>query len=273
MASADGAATFRTSAEAYDRHVGRYTLKLAEAMASLAEIRPGHRALDVGCGPGALASVLAARLGPGRVSAVDPSESFVAACRARLPGVDARVGQAERLPFEDDTFDVVLAQLVVNFMNDPFAGIREMTRVACPGGRVAACVWDYPGEMVMLRTFWDAAMHLDPEHVRTIDEGLTMRFCRDTELAELWNEAGLQQIGSSPLVVEAGYTDFEDFWRPFVAGVAPSGAYCAALEPGHREALRGECWRRLGRPAGSFRLTARSWAVVGIKPTTSLSGS
>lgn len=266
MARIDGAASFRTSAEAYDRHVGRYAPKLAEALATFVKIHPGDRALDVGCGSGALTRLLAARIGAAMVSAVDPSESFVASCRARLPGVDVRVGYAEHLPFEDGRFDVVLAQLVVNFMTDPLAGVTEMTRVARPGGKVAACVWDYPGKMVMLRTFWDAAMDLDPERASAFDEGMTMRFCRDRELAELWAQVRLQEIVSTALVVEATYGDFEDFWQPFVAGVAPSGAYCVGLQPAQREALRQACWGRLGHPTGSFGLTARAWAVAGIKP-------
>jgi SAM-dependent methyltransferase len=242
--SVEGAATFRTSAQAYDRHVGRYAPPLAEALIAAAKLQPGQRALDVGCGPGALSAVLAARLGPRNVSAVDPSESFAAACRARLPDVDVRVGQAERLPFQSDSFDVVLAQLVVNFMSDPQAGLREMARVARPGGTIAACVWDYSGQMVMLRTFWDAASQLDPEEAPAFDEGRTMRFCREGELAELWNQNGLASVASRQLVVGADYTDFDDFWRPFLAGVAPSGAYCVSLDPARQGALYRECWRR-----------------------------
>ena len=266
MPRAEGAATFRTSADAYDQHVGRYTHQLAEALIAATDVHPGRRALDVGCGPGALTAVLASRLGSRNVSAVDPSESFAAACQARLPGVDVRVGQAERLPFEDGTFDVVLAQLVVNFMSDPQAGAREMARVARPGGRVAACVWDYSGEMVMLRAFWDAASQLDPERGPELDEGKVMRFGRKGELAELWNQSGLKTVASTELVVGADYEDFEDLWRPFLAGVAPSGAYCVSLDPVRREALGREFWRRLGSPKGPFHLTARAWSVVGIKP-------
>jgi len=266
MSGADGAATFRTSADAYDRHVGRYTPQLAEALIAFAGVHSGERALDVGCGPGALTAALAGRLGAGNVAAVDPSETFVAACTLRLPGVDVRMARAEQLPYPEDTFDVALAQLVVNFMSDPVAAVAEMVRVTRPGGRVAACVWDYPGKMVMLRTFWDAAVELDPQKASAHDEGRTMKFCRDGELAELWNRVGLENVVSKPLLVGAEYLDFEDFWAPFVAGVAPSGAYCASLESRQREALRHECWTRLGRPMGHFHLTAQAWSVVGTKP-------
>src|ERR1051325_11054901 len=69
-----------------------------------------------------------------------PSESCVAAARERTPGVDVRLAPAEDLPFGDGEFDASLAQLVVHFMADPVAGLREMGRVTAPGGAVAACV-------------------------------------------------------------------------------------------------------------------------------------
>src|SRR5688572_28862263 len=87
-----------TSPDAYDLHVGRYGSQLATALIEIAGVQPGQRALDVGCGPGALAAALARRLGADRVAAVDPSEPFVGACRRRAPGVDVRVGVAEDLP-------------------------------------------------------------------------------------------------------------------------------------------------------------------------------
>src|SRR6185437_10397716 len=121
----------------------------------------GRRVLDVGCGPGALTAELVRRLGPDSVNAIDPSESFVTAARQRLPEVDIRLASAEQLRFEDGTFDVAMAQLVVQFMNDPVAGLREMARVTRPGGVVAACVWDRGGGRSPLSLFWQAVADLD----------------------------------------------------------------------------------------------------------------
>src|SRR6266508_649499 len=99
-------------------HVGRYGIKLASALVEVADVRRGQRALDVGCGPGPLTRVLADRLGADNVAAVDPSEPFVAACRSRVPGAAVRAAVAEELPFAANEFDVVLAQLVVQLMDD-----------------------------------------------------------------------------------------------------------------------------------------------------------
>src|ERR671925_2186809 len=233
-----GAETFRASADAYDRHVGRYGPPLASGLIELAGVNAGMRALDVGCGPGALTAALADRLGPAKVSGADPSEQFAEACRARVPGARIVVAAAESLPFPDDAFDAALSQLVVNFMRDPAAGVREMARVTRPGGVVASCVWDYAGEMTLLRAFWDAAREIEPERGPAADEGVTMRWCGEGELAELWRRAGLRDVRFAPLVVRATYESFEDLWSPFLAGIAPSGAFCSSLSEQRRLALR-----------------------------------
>ena len=153
---------FEVAAEKYDRFMGRYSMPLAPKLVELAGIAPGQRVLDVGCGPGALTTALAERVGAENVSAVDPSAPFVAAARERNPGADVREAAAEQLPFGDDDFDAALAQLVVHFMADPRQGIREMARVTRPGGVVAASVWDHGGGRGPLSPFWAAARRFDP---------------------------------------------------------------------------------------------------------------
>ncbi len=137
--------TFNVAADAYGKFMGQYSEPLAVPFADAAGVRAGQRALDVGCGPGALTAQLVERLGADAVSAIDPSPPFVAAMRERFPAVDVHAGVAEMLPFPDDDFDLALAQLVVHFMDDPVAGLREMARVTRPGGSIAACVWDHAG--------------------------------------------------------------------------------------------------------------------------------
>jgi SAM-dependent methyltransferase len=261
-----GAETFGASAGAYDRHVGRYGAPLAAALIAFARVESGMCALDVGCGPGALTAALAERLGEASVCAADPSEPFAEACRTRLPGVEVVVATAEALPFADHTFDATLSQLVVNFMRDPEAGVREMARVTRPGGVVASCVWDYAGEMTLLRAFWDAAREVDRDRAAALDEGVIMRWCADGELAELWRDAGLRAVHFGQLVVRAGYTDFEDLWSPLPSGVGPSGAFCKSLDDKRRAGLHDAYRSRLRVGEGPFELTARAWAVTGFVP-------
>jgi SAM-dependent methyltransferase len=259
-----GDETFRAPVGAYDRHVGRYGTALAAALISFAGVEPGMRALDVGCGPGALTAALVERLGAASVCAADPSEPFADACRTRLPGVEVVVATGEALPFPDDAFDAACSQLVVNFMRDAEAGVREMARVTRPGGIVAACVWDYAAGMTLLRAFWDAAREVDPARGAAADEGVVMRWCAEGELADLWRAAGLREVRFAPLVVRASYADFEDLWAPLPSGVAPSGAFVTSLDEEGRVALHDAYHRRLGVGAGPFELTARAWAVAGV---------
>jgi SAM-dependent methyltransferase len=252
--------SFEADAAIYDRFVGRYAPPLSAALIATAGARSGMRALDVGCGPGGLTRALADIVGAENVAAVDPSQSFVQACRERVPGSDVREAAAESLPFDDGVFDVVLSQLVVNFMRDADVGLAEMRRVAREGGRVASCVWDYAKGMTMLRAFWDGALDVDPD---ALDEARTMRYCSEAELGELWRRAGLRDVETGALVVEAAYDDYDDYWSPFTAGIGPAGSYCASLDDERQEALRQAVFRRLGEPQSSFTLTARAWFARG----------
>ncbi len=260
--SDDGARTFRTSAVAYDSHVGRYNSELARGLIAVAGVQAGDLVLDVGCGTGLLTAELARVVGAGKVTAIDPSEPFVAACKERVPGADVRLARAEDLPLDAASVNRSLSQLVLNFMAEPLAGVKEMRRVTAPGGTVAACVWDYAGEMVMLRLFWDAAISVDPA-AAGLDEGRSMRYCRPDDLRALWIAAALTDVVTGELRPSVRYTDFAELWTPFETGVAPSGAYTVSLDETKRAAVRDEFFRLLGSPAGAFELTARAWSVLG----------
>ena len=251
---------------AYERHIGRYAGELATAFVRFADVAPGTRALDVGCGPGALAEELAQVLGASEVGAVDPSEAYVAACRQRLPNADVRLGTAEHLPFEDHAFEAVLAQLVVQVLDDPPRAAREMVRVAAPGSVVAACVWDFQGGMPLLSAYWGAAKSVDPDGARRASGDDTDPWCTPEGLRRLWRGAGLEEVEAGELSARARYEGFDDAWWSFAAGISPSGAYCRSLDEERRTALREEFRRRLGAPEGPFRLTARAWSVRGRVP-------
>lgn len=254
---------FGGAAEVYDRFVGRYGPELARELLLEAGVREGWRALDVGCGPGALTTALAELLGAENVSAVDPSKPFADVCAGRVPGADVRVAPAEALPFGDAAFDAVLSQLVVNFLSDAPRGLAEMRRVTRPGGVVAGCVWDYAGGMTMLRMFWEAAAALDPNGASPLMEGHVMRYANPGELEELWADTGLEDVRVERIVAEASYEDFDDLWSPFPTGVGPAGAYTASLDGEAQTALRDEFARRLGESEGPFTLSARAWCAVG----------
>ena len=250
--------SFDVAAEAYDRFMGRYSVLLSPQLADLAGVRAGQRVIDVGCGPGALTAELVARLGAEAVSAVDPSEPFVAAARARNPGVDVQRASAEQLPFADRAFDAALAQLVVHFMSDPVAGLAEMARVTRQGGVVAACVWDHGGGRGPLSVFWQAARQLDPE----VHDESALAGARQGHLSELFEAAGLRDIEETTVSSSLEHPSFEDWWEPFTLGVGPAGAYAAGLEEERQAELREKCRSML--PAAPFAVTARAWAARGL---------
>lgn len=249
--------SFDVAADAYDRFMGRYSAPLAPTFTDHAGVHAGQKALDVGCGPGALTAELVRRLGPDRVAAVDPSEPFVAAARARHPGVDVRLSSAEDLPHPDDTFDATLAQLVVHFMKDPVAGLTEMARVTRPDGVVAACVWDFAGERAPISAFWQAAREGDAE----VEDESGFAGGRAGHLAELLEAAGLRRIEETELSVSADHATFDDWWEPFTLGVGPAGAYADTLTDAELSGLRERC--RLLLPEAPFTLTAVAWAARG----------
>jgi SAM-dependent methyltransferase len=253
------------TADAYDRHVGRYGAQLAAGLIAAAGIRAGHRVLDVGCGPGPLTRALADAVGADHVAAVDPSEPFVEACRARVPGADVRVGVGERLPFADDGFDAVLAQLVVQLMDDRHAGVREMARVARPGATIAACVWD-SGRMPLLRAYWDSALEAAPDRAGAIDEGRQIGYPTAGELADVFARAGMLDVATGEIQVAAEYESFDELMRPFAAGVGHSGACFTSLAPATRRDVRAAAHRRLGSPRNGFALTAYAWWARGTVP-------
>jgi SAM-dependent methyltransferase len=249
--------SFDVGADAYASFMGRYSEPLAAAFAALLDVRHGQQALDVGCGPGALTAELVRLLGATAVAAVDPSESFVAAVRARLADVDVQRAAAERLPFDDNRFDIAAAQLVVHFMTDPVAGLTEMARVTRHGGIVAACVWDHAGGAGPLSTFWRAVTGIDP--LARDESGLAG--AREGHLAELFAQAGLTNVQSTVLTVTAGFPTFSAWWDPFTLGVGPAGAYVAQLDGHQREQLRDRCAELL--PAAPFEITASAWTALG----------
>ncbi len=249
--------TFDVAAEAYDRFMGRYSVQLSPQLADFAEVRSGQRVLDVGCGPGALTGELVQRLGAEAVTAVDPSEPFVAAAKARHPSVEVQQASAEALPFEDGAFDAAIAQLVVHFMTNPVAGLREMARVTRPGGIVAACVWDHAGERSPLSSFWQAARELD---AGALDES-KLAGARQGHLVELLTEAGLESVQETTTEAFAEFSSFEQWWEPFTLGVGPAGAYAKKLDDPELTRLRDRCRELMGPPP--FTVSTMAWTARG----------
>jgi trans-aconitate methyltransferase len=252
--------------EAYEPYVGRWSRLVAQEFLPRLDVPQGARWLDVGCGTGALCSTILDRCTPSAITGVDQSEAFLAYARRQLP--DPRVqfhqGDAQALPVQDAAFDAVVSGLVLNFVPDQAKAAREMRRAARPGGTVAVYVWDYAGEMQMMRRFWDAAAALDPAGAGGRDEALRFPLCTPDPLRRLFGDAGLRQVEVTSIEVPTVFRDFDDYWTPFLAGGAPAPIYCMSLSEDRRAALRERLRATLPtEPDGSIHLSARAWAVRG----------
>lgn len=253
-----------TSGERYEPYVGRWSRLVAERFVPWLDQPPGLRWLDVGCGTGALTEAVLRDAAPSSVLGVDPSPGFLASAAAGVPDPRAAfaLGDARALPVADRSVDVVVSGLVLNFLPDPVAALRELHRTVS-GGTVAFYVWDYAGEMQMMRWFWDVAVDLDPSAADR-QEGSRFAFCRPGPLAEFAAAAGLVDVEVVDVVVPTPFADFDDYWSPFLSAQAPAPSYVASLGEEARTALREALRSRLPTADdGSIPLTARAWAVRG----------
>jgi SAM-dependent methyltransferase len=239
---------FAVGSDAYDDFMGRYSVRLAPLFAEFAGVR-GGRVLDVGAGTGALTGELLRR--GADVAAAEPTPQFCAALRERFPTIEVYEAPAEHLPFEDGAFDAALAQLVVAFMADAPAGVREMARVA---RTVAVCMWGVM-EMEMFAAIERTAKAIGAER----GEPLARRYRTPEELQELL--APLGDVQSASLDVSADYAGFDEFWSALSRQVGPAGAWLAALPDDLRAKARDEMHRQLGSPSGAFSLTGRCYAA------------
>lgn len=114
----------------------------ASRVVAAANLLPGQTVLDVACGTGVLARAACLRTGPtGHVAGLDPGFGMLAVARELSPSLDWRQGTAESMPFSDESFDAVVSQFGMMFMDHDRA-IREMLRVLKPSGRLVVAVWD-----------------------------------------------------------------------------------------------------------------------------------
>jgi SAM-dependent methyltransferase len=247
--------------------MGRWSRELATLLVRFAEVRDGDTLLDVGCGTGSIAAAVASTPAV-RIVGLDPAAAYVGFARSRHDRDRTRfiVGDAQRLPFHDATFERTLSLLAINFVPDPQKAATEMTRVTRRGGIVAAALWDYGDGMEMLRVFWDEAVALAPDAERRDERHMPLS--RGGELTSMWRSHDLRDVAESPIVIDTSFASFDDYWFPFLAQQGPAGAYVASLSEFDINRLRLKLARRLlGHDADRpITLRARAWAVRGTVP-------
>lgn len=252
--------------EAYDAYMGRWSRMIAAEFLAWVDPGPGLSWLDVGCGTGALTETILRRTAPRSVRAVDPSEGFVTYAAANI--VDSRVkfrtGSGTALPFDTGRFEALASGLVLNFIDNQPAALREFQRVLEPGGLLSFYVWDYPGGgMGLIDTFWSAAQALDPK-AADLNESRRFPGCTSDAISRLCASAGMNGVEITSIELTSDFPDFGTFWSPFTLGAGPAPGYCKSLPTDRQAALKHELRRRLGD--GPIRLPARAWAVKARMP-------
>lgn len=247
----DSASLFNDGA-AYERLMGRWSKLVGQQF--LDWIAPAENLswLDVGCGNGAFTEEIIARCAPAKVAAVDPSEGQLGFARAR-PGAklaEFRVADAQSLPFDNRSFDVVAMALAISFVPDPAKGAAEMARVARPGGIVATYMWDFSVGGPPVEPIYRAlrAIGVEPPKppsaaVATLDG-----------MRALWTKAGLQAVEVKHIRIDAVFASLDDYWVSNSAPSGPQGVLISRMPPEQREKVRQALQSEL-RPGSDGRVT------------------
>ena len=256
------------SAEGYEQMMGRWSRRLAPKLIGFAGVAAGDCVLDVGCGTGSLTAALTGHAELAAIMGIDLAEPYVEFARRSLadPRVRLELGDACALPYLDHAFDRALSLLALQFVPEPESAVREMRRVVRPGGTVAGAVWDSFGGLPHIRMLWDTAAALDPATVAA--RALFRPLNSPGEMAELWRRIGLAEVEETSLVVRAEFSDFEDYWRPFLSGDGPPGQFVTGLPEQARVRLKAHLRRAYesNRPEGPRSFVAVAWACKGIVP-------
>jgi ubiquinone/menaquinone biosynthesis C-methylase UbiE len=165
-----------------------------ERILKLSKVTTGDRVLDVACGTGVLARKTAELVGAsGSVVGLDMNKDMLAVAARREPDIEWKVGQAESLPFDDDSFDKVVSQFGLMFFEDQVKAIMEMVRLLRPGGKTAVAVWGSLAETPGYAAVAEILADLFGSEVAKSTEAPYSLGDKD-KLASLFAEAGVTDI-------------------------------------------------------------------------------
>ena len=248
----------------YDYFMGRWSELMAPEFLNWLNIPPLSSYLEIGCGTGALSEAIFKYSEPKEFCGIDPSDGFITKAKERLLSKGQFiVGNVSDLPFENDTYDIVVSGLALNFFPELDEALAEMKRVSKPKGIIAAYVWDYSGRIDLLRYFWNAAILIDPKS-QQLDEGIRFPICNIDNLKKAFLQAGLTDIAVTTLDIITVFKNFEDYWNPFLGGQGPAPSYLASLSENLQEELKDRIHNSLPIESdGSIRLLGRAIAIKG----------
>jgi ubiquinone/menaquinone biosynthesis C-methylase UbiE len=230
-------------AEGYDRYVAPQEVDLANEALILVGLESGERFLDVAAGTGGL-SLPAVRMGAD-VLATDWSPAMVERFEARvreegLRKAEGRVMDCHALDLADDSFDVVGSQFGVMLVPDQLRALREMVRVAKPGGRVLVIAYGFPAELEFLQFFIAALKAVSPEFPGIPDDPPPLEFqvSDPNVLRQRLTEAGLKDVLVEHTAERPAFASGQEMWDWVLYGNPIPGMLVADLSEDRRARLR-----------------------------------
>src|SRR5262245_7618702 len=256
-----------TDADKYQAGMAGWSKNLAPLFIEFIDgIKEGNRVLDVGCGTGSLTFTIADTTKASKIVGIDPSTGYLEYARLhnRHPHVAFDIGDAQKLPYDDGSFDCCVSSLMIQFVSDAHLAAKEMRRVTKKGGSVATCAWDNSGGMELAERFWDAAVAVDPGAKPSGDR----RYGSASALSELWTATGFANVETRALVIPMEFSSFEDLWRMYSNAQGPIKLYISTLSEDRRQLLKERLRTDIlgNRPDESIALRAKAWAVRGVVP-------
>lgn len=261
------AATWERRAGGYERFFGRVTRRLIEPLLDAVQAAPGHRLLDVGCGPGFVA-VAGAERGADAVG-VDVAAEMVALARERHPTVEFHQGDAEALGFGDASFDAVVANFALLHFGHPERALAELTRVLCPGGRLALTVWDVPQRCRMLAVIVDAVAEVGASTPANVPPGPAFfRFAEDAEFVRLLRGAGCENVDVRRVEFTQTVRSADELWDGILAGTVRMSTLILDQPSDQQPRIREAFDRLMGtfRSGDHFELPVSVKLASGRKP-------
>ncbi len=255
-------------ADTYGALTGAISSRAAEALLAAANVGPGVRLLDVGCGTGELMSAAVAR-GATAVG-VDLSDGMLEVARSAHPGLEFHRGDAEDLPFDDGDFQAVTAAFLLNHVPRPPRAAGEALRVLAPGGQAAFAVWDRPERTPFMGLIGEAIEEAGVEGEGSVPAGGPdpFRYADEPEFRGLLAGAGFARVEVATLEVVHRASSGAELWDGILGGTVRASARVLAQPPHVRERIRAAFERRVERlrDGDSIALPAVIKLAAGERP-------
>jgi ubiquinone/menaquinone biosynthesis C-methylase UbiE len=258
-----------SGSKAYDEFMGKWSLLVARKFLGWlgeSDIIENKKWLDVGCGTGVLSYEIANTSQPTSVLGIDPSAQYLPKYSDQSSDIiEFKVGSGNKLPVNQSEFDFIVSALALNFMSNKIESIKEMLRVLKPGGIIALYVWDYAEKMEFLRYFWDGVIKTDSSSIK-FDEAQLFPICNIDNLTELFSSCGVNSIITKEIIIDTTFSNFDEYWTPFLGGQGPAGNYLQLHDEKKRKKIRDRVKEHLPiSDDGTINLIARAFAIKGVK--------